>query len=43
MRNFVEVDGSDHLSKIFNELIENFAKMKLKNQKQNDISSFFRS
>ena len=28
---------------IFNKLIENFEKMKLKNQKQNDIRSFFRS
>ena len=43
MKNFVEVNGSDHLNIIFNELIENFEQMKLKNQKQNDIRSFFRS
>ena len=28
---------------IFNEVIENLEQMKLKNQKQNDIRSFFRS
>ena len=28
---------------IFNELIENFEQMKLRNQNQNDIRSFFRS
>ena len=28
---------------IFNELIENVEQMKLKNQKQSDIRSFFRS
>ena len=28
---------------IFNESIENVEQMKLKNQKQNDIRSFFRS
>ena len=43
MKNFVEVNGSDHLNIIFNKLIENFEKMKLKNQKQNDIRSLFRS
>ena len=43
MKHFVEVNGSDHLNIIFNELIENFEQMKLKNQKQNDIRSFFRS
>ena len=43
MKNFVEVNGSDHLNIIFNELIENFEQMKLKNQEQNDIRSFFRS
>ena len=41
VKNFVEVNGSDHLNIIFNELIENFEQMKLKNQKQNDIRSFF--
>ena len=43
VKNFVEVNGSDHLNKIFHELIENFEQMRLKNQKQNDIRSFFRS
>ena len=28
---------------IFNEVIKNLEQMKLKNQKQNDIRSFFRS
>ena len=43
MKNFVELNGSEHLNIIFNELIENFEQMKLKNQKQNDIRSFSRS
>ena len=43
MKNFIEVDGSDHLNMIFNELIENVVQMTLKNQKQSDIRSFFRS
>ena len=37
----IEVNGSDHLNMIFNELIENVERMKLKNQ--SDIRSFFRS
>ena len=43
MKNFVEGNGSDHLNIIFNESIEYFEHMKLKNQKQNDIRSLFRS
>ena len=39
----LEVTGSDHLNMIFYELIENVEQMKLKNQKQSDIRSFFRS
>ena len=42
-KNFIEVNGSDYLNMIFNEVIENLEQMKLKNQKQNDIRSFFRS
>ena len=30
VKNFIEVNGSDHLNMIFNELIENVEKMKLK-------------
>ena len=40
MENFVEDNGSNHLNIIFNELIENFVQMKLKNQKQSDIRFF---
>ena len=43
VKNFIEVNGSDHLNMIFNELIENVKQMKLKNQKQSDVRSFFRS
>ena len=43
VKNFIEVNGSDHLNTIFNELIENVKQMKLKNQKQSDVRSFFRS
>ena len=32
-----EVNESDHLNMIFNELIENVEQMKLKNQRQSDI------
>ena len=39
---FIEVNGSDHLNMIFNELIENVEQITLKNQKQSDIRSFFR-
>ena len=42
-KNFIEVNGSDYLNMIFNEVVENLEQMKLKNQKQNDIRSFFRS
>ena len=42
VKNFIEVNGSDHLNMIFHELIENVEQMKLKNQKQSDIRSFFR-
>ena len=42
-KNFIEVNGSDHLNMIFYELIENVEQMKLKNQKQSDIRSLFRS
>ena len=37
-----EVHGSDHLNMIFNKLIKNVEQIKLKNQKQSDIRSFFR-
>ena len=43
VKNFIEVNGSDHLNMIFNELNEKVEQMKLKNQKQNDIRSFLRS
>ena len=43
MKNFIEVNGSDHLNIIFNESIENVERMNLKNQKQSDIRRFFRS
>ena len=43
VKNFMEVSGSNHLNMIFNQLIENVEQMKLKNQKQSDIRSFFRS
>ena len=39
----LEVNRSDHLNMIFYELIENVEQMKLKNRKQSDIRSFFRS
>ena len=32
VKNFIEVSGSDHLSTIFNELIEKVEQMKVKNQ-----------
>ena len=43
LKNFIEVNGSDHLNMIFSDLIENVEQMKLKSQKQSDIRSFFRS
>ena len=42
VKNLIEVNGSDYLNMIFNELIENVEQMTLKNQKQSDISSSFR-
>ena len=42
VKNFIEVNGSNHLNMIFNESIENVEQMKLKNKKQSDIRSFFR-
>ena len=32
VKNLIEVNGSDHLNMIFNELIENVEQMRLKNQ-----------
>ena len=43
VKNFIEVNGSNHLNMISNELIENLEQMKLKNKKQNDIRNFSRS
>ena len=38
-----EVNGSDHLRMIFNDIIENAEQLKLKNQKKGDIKNYFRS
>ena len=38
-----EVNLSDHLNMIFNELTENVEQMKVKNQKQSDIRNTFGS
>ena len=43
VENVIKANWSDHLNMIFNESIENVEQMKLKNQKQSDIRSFFRS
>ena len=43
VKNFIEVNGSDYLNMIFNELTESVEEMKLENQKQSDIRSFLRS
>ena len=43
VNSFIEVNGSDHLNLIFNELIENVKQIELNNQKQSDIRCFFRS
>ena len=43
VKNFIEVIGSDHLNKVFNELIEHVEQMKFKNKKKSDIRSFLRS
>ena len=40
VKNFIEINGSDYLNLIFNELIEIVEQLKLKNQKQSDIRSF---
>ena len=37
MKNFIKVNGSDHLNMIFNESIENVEQMKLKNKKNKVI------
>ena len=42
VKNFIEVNRSNHMNIIFNDSIEIVEQMKLKNQKQSDIS-FFRS
>ena len=43
VKNFIEVNESDHLNVIFNESIENVEQIKLKNQKESYIRSFLRS
>ena len=43
VKNFIEVNRSNHMNIIFNDSIEIVEQMKLKNQKQSDIRSFFRS
>ena len=42
VKHFIEVNGSNNLNMIFNELIENVDQMTLKNQNQSDIRSLFR-
>ena len=41
VKNFVEVNGSHNSNLIFNELIGDMKQLKLKNQKQSGIKSFF--
>ena len=43
MENFIKTNGSNHLYIIFNDLVENVKQIKLKNKKQTNIRSFFRS
>ena len=43
VKNFIEVNRRDYLNMLMKKLIENVEQMKLKNQKQSDIRSFFRS
>ena len=43
VKNFIEVNRSDHMNIIFNDSLEIAKQMKLKNQKQSDIRSFFKS
>ena len=42
VKNFIEVNRSNHLNMIFNEAVENMDQLKLKNKNQSDIRSFFR-
>ena len=42
VKHFIEVNRSDNLNMIFNELIENMDQTTLKNQNQSDIRSLFR-
>ena len=41
VKNFIEVNVSNHLNMIFNEFIENMEQMKLKIQKQSNIIIFY--
>ena len=41
VKNFIEVNRSDHMNVTFNESIENVEQMKFKNQKQCGIRGFF--
>ena len=43
VKDFIEVNGSNHLNMIFNESIGNVEQMKFKNKKQIDIRSSLRS
>ena len=43
VKNFIQVNERDHLTMIFNELIKNVEQIKLKNQKQSNVRSFFTS
>ena len=40
VKKFIEINGSDHLNMIFNELIENVTQMKLENKKSDTRSVF---
>ena len=42
VKNFIEVNRSNHLNMIFNEAIENMDQLKLKNKNQSNIRSFSR-
>ena len=42
VKNFIEVNRSNHLNMIFNEAVENMDQLKLKNKNQSDIRCFFR-
>ena len=42
VKNFIEVNRSNHLNMIFNEAVENMDQLKLKTRNQSDIRSFFR-